>query len=688
VSSLDQLFAPQSIAVVGASNNAEKAGYQMMAVLESSDLSLFPVNPKENEILGYQAFPTLVAIGKRVDLAIFTLPAGACVSAMHDAVAAGVGSVMIISGGFSESGDEGKARQDEIVELCETHNIRLLGPNTSGFIAPGKNLQATFVPGLEDLPPGHMGIIAQSGAINVTLAALARDLNIGVRLAVGVGNGQNTSAADLIDYLAEDEETHTIAVYLEGVADGRHLYDAVRSASQKKPVIVMAIGRSDVGDFAASHTGNLIGSFELKIAALKQAGAIVVDTTRELMSVAKCLGFKRLPPQENPGVALVTGQAGPGMIISDYLKHRGVTMPNLGNGTMSEIAQLLPPMTFIKNPVDTGRPGSTFAPIVDLVLADQAISAVLIFALHEPAAIAPSRLFAEISNSASKPIIFGTAGPAALLAETAQTVEPLGIPVITNPDEAATCMMALVEDSRRQYHLNLSRERSIGSDLPIIDSRSLNEHEAKVVLETLGIPCPNRRLAHTHESALESFSHLKKPIALKIIAADILHKTEVGGVCLNIKTVEELHQGLTQIDAIDTQEKKAYLLESMADNGIEVILGGKNDQSFGPTVLLGLGGTTAEALGDISMRLAPLSERDALEMIGELKGSELLQGWRGAPQVDIEALARALITIGDFIVANPQLGEIDLNPVRLYPKGLLALDALIIPGAHQQLHTV
>ncbi len=389
--SLNTLFEPRSIAVVGASNSENKAGYQMMAALECFGGAVYPINPTADSIFGKTAYASLSAVGATIDLAIFTIPAQHCIAAARDAASAGVGAIMIISGGFTESGAEGETIQEELLSICRAAGMRLMGPNTSGFSAPGMDLRATFVPGMEKLTAGKLGIIAQSGAINVTLACMAIDQSVGVSLAVGTGNSADMSTTDVIHHMAQDPNTSVIAVYLEGVSDGRQLYEAIQLTTPQKPVVIFTVGKSDIGEFAASHTGNLIGSFNLKIAALKQAGAIIVESTRELIEVASMFAKVRLQPNLEPGVALITGQAGPGMVITDYLKSQNVSMPVLHPASVEAIAQLLPPMTYFKNPVDTGRPSPDFVDIARHALDDAQIDAAIVFALHEPLPLTQSK---------------------------------------------------------------------------------------------------------------------------------------------------------------------------------------------------------------------------------------------------------------------------------------------------------
>lgn len=675
--SLKALFEPKSIAVVGASNTPGKAGHEMLSALASYQGSVYPVNPKETEVLGYTSYPNLVAIGNTVDLAVLTLPAHLCVTAAKDAAKAAVKTLMIISGGFAETGTEGQQLQETLLRICRDSGMRLLGPNTSGFATPCAKLTASFAPGMDELSAGSVAIVAQSGAINLTLSAMATDAGMGVSTAVGTGNGQDISPADVIDYLTTDDKTKTVMAYLEGVSDGRKLYQAVARCSDQKPVIIYTVGKADIDEFAASHTGNLMGSFELKRSALEQAGAIVVDSLGDLVNATQVLSHIRLPALPEPGVALLTGQAGPGMIISDYLIANGVNMPVLQETTIDAVSNLLPPLTFLKNPVDTGRPGETFPKIMEIVGKDPNVNVLLTFVLNEPAALDPLELFSTY-KSTSLPVVFGTAGASKSVKPTRDALIDQGVPVFTSPDEAARATYALVADAKIRFRKHSADGKTSAPSAAVNVPANPDEAEAKALLRDVGIASPQYHVCEDHQQIYGAFEALIKPCVLKILSSEITHKTEVGGVQLNITNLEELSDAIAKIDQIQLKGKFRYLLESMAPSGPELIIGCKRDDSFGPSILLGLGGTQAEAFADVAMRLCPLSRADAESMIDQLRGKTLLEGWRGAPPVNREALIDALLRLSKLIEDNPTILEIDLNPVRIYPDGLLALDALFV----------
>lgn len=681
MASLARLFDPKSIAVIGASSAPEKAGYQMLRALRGFPGKLYPINPKASTILDYRAYASLGAItaqtGKPIDLAILTIPAAASVEALREAAAAGCGGAIIISGGFGEAGAAGHTLQDELAHICRETGIRLLGPNTSGFINAPARCSASFAPGAEEIAAGSIAVVAQSGGVNLTLAFLIHRLGLGLSLAVGLGNMVDVDAADVLDFLAHHEPTRAIALHLEGVSDGRKLFDALRRVTPLKPVVALAVGRSDVGEFAQSHTGKLIGSYARKITALRQAGAVIVDTTDELADAVAVLSKARIPPKSNPGLGILTGQAGPGLLIVDRLKSQGASVPELSDAAQARIRSLLPPLTFMRNPVDTGRPGPGFPRVLQAIAEDEAIDAIAVFSLHEPAAVDPLIALTEAGKKTQKPLLFGTMGVDAHIGPTLTALWAAGIPALSSPERLALAARVLFDDAREARRLSLgsggselNRAQTIGCDL--------DEAEAKDLLYRYGIASPARVACDSHAAARAAFTVLTTPLVAKILSSEVAHKTEVGGVVLNLRTPSELEAALAQLDAIPLQGRRRYLLEEMAPPGVELIAGAVRDPSFGETVMVGLGGTAAEALNDTALRLAPIDEGEATEMLDELRGRALLDGWRGAPAIDRQSLARAIVAIGRIMMDHADIAAIDVNPLRAYPHGVLALDALMV----------
>lgn len=675
-SGLARLLAPRSIAIVGASASPGKVGYQLVDALRQFDGAVFPLNPKASEVAGRRAYASLRDLPAVPDLVILGIPAAGCPEALREAAAVGVGGAVIVSGGFGESGDKGADLQWQLETICRDSGLRLLGPNTSGYTQPGSHCHACFLPTVQHFKPGPLGIVAQSGGVNLTLAFLARRQGLGLRLAVGLGNSVDVDAADVIGYLADDADTQIIAVHLEGVRQGRKLFEAVAAATARKPVVVLPVGRAQVADFAESHTGNLMGAHAVTAAALRQAGAIVVDTTEMLIDCAAAFVAGRIPAKADPGIGVLTGQAGPGLIILDALRSTNVSVPPLQDETVAAIAKHLPPMTYMRNPIDTGRPSPAFADVLIAGARDPAIDALVTFALDEPAALDPVAVFASAKTAVRQPLIFATLGLESSVDRTLAQLAESGIAAYQSPERAANAARALAQDAQAQFR-RATPPPPIRTSVAVAPAR--DEASAKALLASLGIGSPRSRACRTHPAARSTFEGLTKPIVVKVLDASITHKTEAGGVHLDIRSTGQLTAALQKIDAIaGDRRERGYLLEEMAPAGVDLILGARRDPSYGPTVLIGLGGIEAEALQDVSIRLAPLTAVDAHEMLDGLRGRALLDGWRGAPAVNRDALVAAILAVAELICSQPALQELDINPLRCGPNGALALDALMI----------
>ena len=677
---LERLFRPQSIAIVGASASPEKAGYMALKLLENYSGKVYPVNPNAETILGRRVFSSLSAIGEPVDLVILAVPASLCPDLLRASAAINAGAALILGGGFGESGEEGLQIQNELVEICRRTGIRLLGPNTGGFADPINQLVASFSVSFRKLKPGSIAVVSQSGGISLILGCMLENDGFGISLTVGLGNSVDVDAADVIDYLVEDENTRVIALYLEGLSDGRRFYKSLNRATAHKPVVALTIGRNEIGAFARSHTGNLVGSYALKVAAFKQAGAVPVENTNDLVDAAAALSMMRLDPKPAPGVGMLVGQAGAGLLMLDQLKSLQVNVPELGEQCIAKIAEHLPPMYYISNPVDVGRrTEAEFTHIMRVLDQEDTLDALLLYGLYEPTALDPVKLFKELDPPLAKPVIFGTAGETADMRAVCREIQAMGVVPFKSPERSARAMHAVVCDAQYQYRKSrYAGERFTPLKKPDLPSGSLDEAQAKQVLQTMNIPVPKSIACHSHEQAHAAFTSLNKPVIAKVLHAEIQHKTEVGGVHPDIKDPEQLSLALHRIDRINHHGEHGYLIEEMAAPGLDLIIGGLRDPIFGPSVLLGLGGTMAEALKDVSMRLAPLHQADAEEMLNELKARTLFDGWRGSPPVDRQAVVDTLLAVAALITQDERIKELDINPLRATDHGVLALDALIV----------
>lgn len=678
--SLERLFKPTSIAVVGASASPGKLGAVMLdAVGRGRELAVFAVNPTGR---GETFLPSLGAAtdrhGAALDLAVLCIPASATPDALREAADCGVGAAVICSGGFAESGEAGVALQAELDTICRTTGIRLLGPNTSGFFRPA-GATVSFVPAVEQIGAGSVAVVAASGGMNHALSFLLSEAGVGVSLGVGLGNGVDVTHVDVLEYLRDDPTTTAVALHVESVDDGRALLAAVRSVSTHKPIVAIVIGRSDVSAFAESHTGALATSWRTTRSLLAQAGAVVVDSERQLVDALTVLSRTRMPAAAAPGVALVTAQAGPGLMVFDELQTHGVDLPTLTAHTQAAIAESLPPMTFQANPVDTGRPDASFGNVLAATAADPGIDAVAVYALAEPDAIDLADAVRQAGLHRLMPVVLGVGGPADAVTKITANAAEIDVPVLGSPTALATGVRALVADARAR-HLNVADEAPVGTAATTELVLPADESAAKDLLNALSIATTARRACADRAAAHRALAELSRPVAVKILDASVLHKTEINGVHLGITSPAELDAAL---DALDEIPAPAYLIETMAGPGVDLILGVRRDPSFGPIVVAGLGGTAAEAIGDIAIRGAQLTRSAAAAMLDDLQCAALLQGWRGGPVLDRTEFGRVAVALLDYLASHPEIDDIEINPLRLTATGLIALDAVVLASDRQ-----
>ena len=663
MAALEPLFAPRGVAVIGASRDPGKLGAVMARSLAGFGGRVALVNPRDPGM--YSSCAAAAADGP-VDLAVLCLPAAVSAAALADAAAADAGAVVVCGGGFAEAGPEGARHQAALAAIATETGIRVLGPNTSGVVVPARRLTASFVPGAADVPAGRVAVVAASGGVNHAVAFLLAEAGHGVSVAVGLGNGADVTAPDVLDYLATDPHTTAVALHVESVADGPRLVAAVSRVAAARPVAALVVGRHDVAAFAQSHTGALATSWRTTRAALRQAGAVLVDSERELVDAVGALSLVRLPPGAS-GVGVLTGQAGPGLLLLDDLRGRGISVPDLTAETQARLAELLPPLTYQRNPVDTGRPGPEFASVLSAVAADPGIDVVAAYALHEPDALDLPTTIKAAAAAAS--VVTGVGGTGPGVAAVRCALLECGVPALADPTGVATAVAALLADSagRRQESAAATSRPDVR-----IGRGPWDEAAAKDIVDALGIPTPPRRVCRDRDTAQGALAELGGPVVVKLLDAGMLHKTEVGGVRLGVRTAADMDAALDAIGA------DRVLVEAMAPDGVDLVVGARRDPVFGPVLVVGLGGTVAEALADVAVRVAPVHPGQAAGMAGELAGRTLLDGWRGGPVLDRVAFGRLVASLGDLLLMHPNLQDVELNPLRVTTSGLIALDAVII----------
>lgn len=431
---LQRLFRPDRIAVVGASATEGKLGYEAMANAVEFDGPVHPVNPSgEGSVFGEPFVDSVTDVDERVDLALLAVPAHVVPDVVAECGEAGVGGAVIYAGGFAEAGEDGEQLQREVVDAADEHDVALLGPNTSGFVAPADSLLASFAGGVERLRPGGVTILAQSGGVAHQLAFGAHREGRGIATMVGLGNRANVGFEEAIPYFDADPQTDAIVLHVEGTDDGRALLEACRESDT--PVVAYKVGQADVGDFAESHTGALTGDHALYTAGFRQYGVPTVESTTELFDAGQALAQSPAPDGANVGV--VTAQAGPGIIIADRLQRAGAALPDLGQDTQDRVGDVLPGITYAENPVDTGRPMPEFGDVVEAVAEDDHVDVVLVYELFEEALGFPQETLDGLAERVGKPVLFATEGPAESMAGDLRALRDAGVPVFTSPERGA-----------------------------------------------------------------------------------------------------------------------------------------------------------------------------------------------------------------------------------------------------------
>ncbi|MFE9443547.1 acetate--CoA ligase family protein [Streptomyces sp. NPDC006602] len=690
---LTPMFAPEGVVVIGASRQSGKLGAAMARSLAAFPGARALVNarrPEPDEGVYASVAEAVAHTAGRLDLAVLCVPAAGSAHALAEAAAAGCRAALVCAGGFGEAGPEGEEHADAVRRVARDAGIRILGPNTSGFFAPHLGLTASFVPAAGQLPAGDIAVVAASGGVNHALSFDLVAAGNGISLGVGIGAGLDVTAADVLEHLVEDGRTTAVALHLETVPDGPRLVNAVRLLAAVKPVVALVVGRSDVGDFARSHTGALATSWRTTRAALRQAGTVVVDDEREMVDALTALSRIQLRPHPDPGLGIVTAQAGPGLLLADRAGSDGIRMPELTETTQATLRELLPPLTYQRNPVDTGRPAETFARVLAATAADEAVDLLAVYALTEPDSVDLASAAQAAGLGADSPAVVVVGGLPEDVAEQRARLHKAGIPALTGPASAAGAVRALVTHARQRAVRDdapvpsvpsVSSVPAVPETVASVPSGALDEDAAKTFLGGLGIRTPDRVACDSRADAHYALHLLGGPVAVKVLDAAILHKTEIGGVHLGVRTPEELDAAL---DAIGTGHR--YLVEAMAPAGVDLVLGVRRDPVFGPVVLAGLGGTAAEALADVAIRLAPLSVAEAAGMPGDLAARALLDGWRGGPVLDRAEFGRVAAALAAALAASPDTAEMEINPLRLTADGLIALDAVIVPTAPPAQH--
>lgn len=690
---LDSFFSPRSIAVVGASATAGKIG--AIPVTYQIDYGyagdLYPINPAREEIQGKRAFPTLAAVGKPIDLAIFAIPAALVDASLDDAIAAGVKNIVMFSAGFAEIGDEGRQAQEHIVARARAAGIRMIGPNCLGFMNISQNIYATFSPVLFTgrAKPGSIGIVSQSGAFGAYAYAMARERGLGLSTWVTTGNEADIQVADCIAWMAKDPQTRVIMAYMEGCQDGDRLKGALALARDAgKPVVVVKVGRTELGAAAAaSHTASLAGNDAVFDALFKQYGAWRARTIDDFFNIAYALSVTGVPVCGRLGLLTVSG--GVGVLMADDAADCGLDVAPMPEAAQQWLLQKVP-FAAPRNPVDiTGQVTSNPELIEDtarLMLRDGGYGSLVIFLAAAGLTERMQELQKDIGRKLTaefpgRTIVFCTL----FSREHQRALDECGCASFHEPSSAIRVLAALdffrLQNELRRMPPPMQIQRPVVS----LAAGALNEVDSLALLREHGVPGMPVRTAANRDDAAEAAAAIGFPVVMKVLSADITHKSDVGGVMLNLadrETVRAAYDSMTTniSRAAPDARVDGVLLAPMVRGGVECILGVHRDPAMGPVLMFGMGGVNVELLKDVSFRIAPVSLEEACAMVGEVKSSPLLHGYRGALQADVQALERAIVGLSDFaMAAGDTLESVDVNPFVVLPegRGAMALDAVV-----------
>ena len=705
-SPLHDILAPTGIAVVGASSDPTKRGYKAMVGLIKDGYrgDIYPVNPKADMILGVKAWPSVTAIPGNPELALICTPAASVPGLIAECGRRGIKGAVILASGFAEIGGEGADLERAMMDKARAHGVRLIGPNTSGIFNLHHQINLLA---LDNVKPGDVGIISQSGNMLLSLALEAQhNGQVGFSTYVGPGNQSDIGFNDYLRYLGEDEHTRVATLYVEGFRDGRKFLEVAREVTAMKPVVVYKSGSTEQGQKAASsHTGALAGSYAMTVDLLKQAGVSVVQYSDEILPVAEGLGL--LQKARGKRVAVISDGGGQATIASDRLAEAGLELAELSEGTRQKLRDVLFPQASTVNPVDvagsTDANPSLLATCMEIVAADDNVDSVFLVGMFGGYNIrfAESLLgdemrgaeaMVDLSRTTEKPLViyslYTPIKPPAL-----RRLHEAGLPVYASIEQSVRVLSALGE--RGQYlaqTLSQSREKAVEPRTELTamfqraraEGRDLFEYEAKQLLRDHGVEVPEERVVRSEAELAEAAQQFgESPLAMKVVSRDILHKSDAGGVRLNV--VGEAAMGeareaiLESCRAYDAgADIEGVLIAPMAKKGVEVIVGVIRDPIFGPVLMFGLGGIFVEILEDVAFRSIPLSRHDAESMVEQIKAKKILAGVRGEKAVDKAALVDLLLTVSRLVEAYPSLSELDLNPVIVNADGYAVVDARVI----------
>ncbi len=692
---LESLFDPESIAVIGASKDPKKVGYAVLHNLIKFNYggSIYPVNPTADNLLGLRSYRRVAEIGKPPELAVIAVPACAVPDALLDCANAGVKAAVILSAGFKEAGPEGVRLEKRLKEISITHGIRILGPNCLGIINTSNNMNASFAGGM--LPKGKIAFFSQSGALGIAILDWALGNNMGFSKFISLGNKTDLNETDFIEYFATDPDTDVVLGYIEDVIDGKRFLDVARKATKIKPIILIKSGGTEAGARAASsHTGALAGSETAFNAAFRQTGIMRAQGIQDLFDTALAFASGKLPAGNR--LLIITNAGGPGILAADMSEQTGIMLPIMTKKSIDYISKMLPSTASLYNPVDIigDATSERYAVVLNSAISDPNVDSILV--ILTPQAMTDVANTADIiirtAQETDKPIITSFIGEVSVR-PSIEKMKVNGVPSFSFPETAVKSLKKLCDftvwKNNTEELIAPSASNNIDATKNSIDKLlekgrfEVGDDDALTIFSQYGFTFPERALARTAKEAAAIAERIGFPLVMKISSPDILHKTDVGGVKLNINSEIAAEDAFIEITAnakrfMPDAMINGVMMYEMIKGGKEVILGVTYDRTFGHMIMFGLGGIYVEILKDVSFRIAPVTRREALSMISEIKTGALLKGARGEKSVDIDAIADGILKISSIVTDFPVIRELDINPLMVLDRGAFAIDARII----------
>lgn len=694
-STLAPIFAPRSVAIIGASNKGGSVGNTILRNLIASPFTgkLYPINPHHKQIFGTPVYPSLASIDDTIDLAIIITPAATVPKVIEECIEANAKSAVIISAGFREIGASGALLEEAILQQIRKSGMRVIGPNCFGVMNPRIGFNATFSAAIPR--PGNVGFITQSGALGSAIVDKSIKEHLGFSLFASIGSMIDVDWSDLLSYFAEDESTESIILYMESIGNASAFIDVASKVTRIKPVIVIKPGRTQAGARAASsHTGALIGSDQVYDAAFRKAGVIRVNEMEDLFSLSEL--FSKQPRPNGPRLTILTNAGGPGVLATDELLLGGGKTAELSASTYQQLNDVLPAAWSKGNPIDLlgDADPERYAKALQILSADPDTDGLLII-LAPQAMTSPTQIAREVSPYATctgKPIITSWIGGDAV-EEGINHLNRAGIPTFEYPETAAKMFnymwrySAYIESHRSDVQLAepsdphaIELASMLLSPIGKAGRKLLTEYEAKQLLAIYGIPTVQTLLAQEEDAAITCAEQIGYPVVLKLHSLTITHKSDVGGVQLNLVSADDVRAAFRSIKgAINETDFQGVTVQPMVNlDGYELIVGSYTDSQFGPVILFGKGGTLVELYKDQALALPPLSTKSVEELFERTIIYNALKGIRGKKSVDIKSLQEILIRFSQLVVDHPSIKEIDINPLLISPQGIQALDARVI----------